>query len=394
MPTRLTRIPPFQRVTVEPNVATADLECKAFHITENLFKKSCALISDANQSTEYYAIIDEGSTHHFQSTENNARLLHGTTIVIPKIKIGIGEGHTFAEKAAFALHISPKFNDDSIGVAYVAPVILVHPWRRNLVLICPELLARSIRFAMIDAHDNSNPNAVPFLLARETYKPLVENTTNDSPKDLPAGTLACVIKRAPNGLRIVRHHTISDFAQILSARTGKQINIDIELAFAQKTFQADLKRRKTANIALSSALLTYTTHITLRMILICPGLCIESTAEYLRLFHSHGFECHIVAFSEVDSDVNKFHNARAHAKSLWPNAFDLGDANDYASWPDIPHIDIVKCDYSYRSTDDILKLKPRTSTYTISRSSMVGCFAVARARSLVPEHGMPSRLCA
>ena len=38
------------------------------------------------------------------------------------------------------------------------------------------------------------------------------------------------------------------------------------------------------------------------------------------------------------------------------------------------------------------KLKPRTSTYTISRSSMVGCFAVVRARSLVPEVATPARL--
>ena len=71
-------------------------------------------------------------------------------------------------------------------------------------------------------------------------------------------------------------------------------------------------------------------------------------------------------------------------------------------WPDCQLIATAKssqgCIFprwgSYRSTDDILKLKPRTSTYTISRLSMIGCFAVARARSLVPEHGMPSRLCA
>ena len=40
----------------------------------------------------------------------------------------------------------------------------------------------------------------------------------------------------------------------------------------------------------------------------------------------------------------------------------------------------------------LVKLKPRTSTYTISRSSMVGCFAVARARSLVPEVSTQTRL--
>ena len=40
----------------------------------------------------------------------------------------------------------------------------------------------------------------------------------------------------------------------------------------------------------------------------------------------------------------------------------------------------------------MVKLKPRTSTYTTSRSSMVGCFAVARARSLVHEHTTPARL--
>ena len=36
-------------------------------------------------------------------------------------------------------------------------------------------------------------------------------------------------------------------------------------------------------------------------------------------------------------------------------------------------------------------MKPSDSTYTNSGSSMVGCFAVARARSLVPEVGMPAR---
>lgn len=40
----------------------------------------------------------------------------------------------------------------------------------------------------------------------------------------------------------------------------------------------------------------------------------------------------------------------------------------------------------------LVKLKPRTSTYTISRSSMVGCFAVVRARSLVPGPSTPARL--
>ena len=40
----------------------------------------------------------------------------------------------------------------------------------------------------------------------------------------------------------------------------------------------------------------------------------------------------------------------------------------------------------------LIKLKPRTSTYTISRSSMVGCFAVVRARSLVPEVSTQTRL--
>ena len=40
----------------------------------------------------------------------------------------------------------------------------------------------------------------------------------------------------------------------------------------------------------------------------------------------------------------------------------------------------------------LIKLKPRTSTYTISRSSMVGCFAVVRARPLVPGPSTPARL--
>ena len=40
----------------------------------------------------------------------------------------------------------------------------------------------------------------------------------------------------------------------------------------------------------------------------------------------------------------------------------------------------------------LVKMKPRTSAYTISRSSMVGCFAVLRARSLVHEPSTPARL--